>query len=280
VGSPTAGFASDPQTCSSVKRYPTPLDPAALLRAGSGRAVRSLPSVGGTGPIRSSGNLIGPRMLLHCLGPVRTLIGVEPAATSDPVRSSAETERGLWRRSLGGDGAAFGGLFDLHRDRVFRHACRLAGSRQDAEDLVACAFLELWRCRDRVRLVDGSVLPWLLMTATNLGRNAVRGRRRYQRLIERLPRADEHPDAAEVALQTHALGASATLQAGLRALGKIDAQLFALVALEGYSVSDAAGLLNLSVPAAQTRVHRTRVKLRMRLGDRQDANYQPGGGAR
>jgi RNA polymerase sigma factor (sigma-70 family) len=219
-------------------------------------------------------------MLLHGFGPVRTLIGVERAATSDPVRSLSETEQGLWRRSLRGDGVAFGSLFDLHRDRVFRHACRVAGSRQDAEDVVASAFLELWRCRDRVRLVDGSVLPWLLMTATNLGRNAVRGTRRYRRLIERLPRADEHPDVAEVALETHALGVSATLQAGLRGLGRIDAQLFALVSLEGYSVSDAAGLLDLSVPAAQTRLHRTRVKLRTRLGDRQNENYQPGGGAR
>ena len=85
--------------------------------------------------------------VLHGLSPVRTLIGVEPAAISDRVRSSTQSEEGLWRRSLEGDGAAFGRLFDLHRDRVFRHACRLAESRQDAEDLVASTFLEFWRCR-------------------------------------------------------------------------------------------------------------------------------------
>jgi RNA polymerase sigma-70 factor (ECF subfamily) len=70
-----------------------------------------------------------------------------------------------------------------------------------------------------------------------------------------------------------------TLQAGLRSLGKTDAQLFALVALEGYSVGDAAGLLKLSVPAAQTRLHRTRVKLRTQLGDQQNGDYSRDGGA-
>jgi RNA polymerase sigma factor (sigma-70 family) len=171
-------------------------------------------------------------------------------------------------------------LFDLHRDRVFRHACRLAESRQDAEDLVASTFLEFWRRRDRVRVVDGSVLPWLLVTATNLSRNAARGTRRYRQLIERLARADNHHDVADVAAENHVLGVGATVQAALRSLGKTDAQLFALVALEGYSVGDAAGLLNLSVPAAQTRMHRTRVKLRTQLGEQQDEDYSPDGGAR
>lgn len=205
---------------------------------------------------------------------------VESAAISEHVRSSARSEEGLWRRSLEGDGSAFGRLFDLHRDRVFRHACRLADSRQDAEDLVASTFLECWRCRDRVSVVDGSVLPWLLVTATNLSRNALRGTRRYRQLIERLSRANDRCDSVDLAAENHVLGIDATLQAALRSLGKTDAQLFALVALEGYSVGDAAGLLKLSVPAAQTRLHRIRVKLRTQLSNEPSEDYSPDGGAR
>lgn len=170
----------------------------------------------------------------------------------------------LWRRSLAGDGEAFGLLFDLHRGRVFRHACRLASTRHDAEDLVATAFLELWRLRARVRLVDGSVLPWLLATTTNLGLNAARASRRYRRLLERLPRADPQPDAAEVALEAHGLGIDGRLQAGLRSLKPTDAQLLVLVALEGYSVLEAADCLALSEPAARARLHRARTRLRER----------------
>ncbi len=125
--------------------------------------------------------------VLHRFGGVRTLRGVEHATNAQTGRSAAEIDEVLWDRSLTGDGEAFGLLFDRHRERVFRHACRLADTRQDAEDVVASAFLELWRCRAKVRLVDGSVLAWLLVTTTNLGRNAARSRRRYRQFLDRLP---------------------------------------------------------------------------------------------
>lgn len=51
----------------------------------------------------------------------------------------------LWARSLRGDGRAFAGLFDRHRDRVFRSVLRLVVTTHEAEDVVATTFLELWR---------------------------------------------------------------------------------------------------------------------------------------
>ncbi|MEO8969024.1 MAG: sigma-70 family RNA polymerase sigma factor [Solirubrobacteraceae bacterium] len=188
------------------------------------------------------------------------------AADGGVVPSAIESDEVLWRRSLAGDGEAFGALFDRHRDRVFRHACRIVQTRHDAEDVVASAFLELWRRRTEVRLVNQSVLPWLLVTATNLGRNTARSTRRYRQFLERLPRAPDQPDVAEVALGTHALGIDARLRAGLRALKKTDAHLFVLVALEGYPVAAAAEQLELSVTAARARLHRVRIKLREQLG--------------
>lgn len=180
-----------------------------------------------------------------------------------PARSSVDAELLLWQRSLAGDGEAFGRLFDLHRDRVFRHARRLAASRQDAEDVTASAFLELWRLRARVRLVDGSVLPWLLVTTTNFGLNAARSRRRYQRFLERLPRDAEPADVADTA---SGLVVDARLHEAMRSLRPKDAQLIALVALEGYAVGDAAACLQLSPAAARARLHRTRRQLRDALG--------------
>lgn len=177
----------------------------------------------------------------------------------------AKIDSGLWQRSLAGDGDAFGALFDRHRDRVFVHAFRLAGNRQDAEDVVASAFLELWRLRDRVRLVDGSVLPWLLATTTNVGLNAARSRRRYQRFLERLPRASQQPDAGDTVID--AVGIDPVVKAAIRSLKRKDAQLLALVALEGYGVEDAAACLRLSPVAARARLHRARRRLRALLGN-------------
>lgn len=71
-----------------------------------------------------------------------------------------------WSAAIAGDAQAFAALFDLHRDRVFRYARRLLGDIHDAEDATAGAVLELWRRRTSVRVVEGSVLPWLLVTTT------------------------------------------------------------------------------------------------------------------
>lgn len=199
------------------------------------------------------------------------------ATHGSDARRVPQSDEALWGRSLAGDGEAFGALFDRHRERVYRHACRLTSTRHDAEDIVASAFLELWRRRAKVRLVDGSVLPWLLITTTNVGRNASRARRRHRQFLERLPRAPEQPDAAEVALDTHALGADARLREGLGALTKKDAQLFALVALEDYPVGVAAELLGLSVSAARARLHRVRGKLREQFEDHLPAEDADGG---
>jgi RNA polymerase sigma-70 factor (ECF subfamily) len=173
-----------------------------------------------------------------------------------------EPEALLWERGRAGDGEAFGVLFDRHRERVFRHACRLAATRPDAEDVLASAFLELWRLRERVRLVDGSVLPWLLAATTNVGLNAARSRRRYQRFLARLPHGAEQPDVADTAggWQIDPL-----LREAMRSLRVKDAQLIVLVALEGYPVGDAAACLRLTPEAARARLHRARRQLRQHL---------------
>jgi DNA-directed RNA polymerase specialized sigma24 family protein len=106
-----------------------------------------------------------------------------------------------WTAALRGDSDGFAAVFDCHRDRVYGYALRLTGNVHDAEDLTAGAFLELWRRRKSVRVVDGTVLPWLLVTTTNLARNRARGLRRYRALIDALPRSEDARGAGDVALE-------------------------------------------------------------------------------
>jgi RNA polymerase sigma-70 factor (ECF subfamily) len=173
-------------------------------------------------------------------------------------------ENGWWQRGLAGDADAFGMIYDLHSDRVFRHAYRILQNQADAEDATAVSFLELWRRRSHVRVVDGSVLPWLLVTATNACRNLDRSRRRYRRLLNELPHGANGPSAESVALE--AVTVDTDVAAALRDLSPRDARLLALVALEGYSVTDAAGVLGVSPGAARTRLHRVRATLKRSLG--------------
>ena len=182
--------------------------------------------------------------------------------------TDAGMESELWNRSLGGDSSAFGELFDKHRDRIFRHAFRLVGNVHDAEDAAATVFLELWRRRKQVRVVDGSILPWLLVTTTNACRNIHRAARRYRTFIDALPRDHDALGAEEELLRRAPLNSvPECLILALRALSPSDMQLFALVNLEDYSISDAAAAIGLSTTAAKTRLHRSRVRLRATLGE-------------
>lgn len=173
-------------------------------------------------------------------------------------------EDALWARGQEGDAEAFAGLFDMHHSRVYGRALRLLGDRTDAEDVTAAAFLELWRRRSVVRVVDGSVLPWLLVTTTNLTRNSQRGTRRYRRLLASLPREAPTAHGADVALEEAAL-ADGELAIALRGLPARDAHLVTLVALEDLTIADAAAVLGMTASAAKSRLHRSRARLREAL---------------
>lgn len=174
------------------------------------------------------------------------------------------SEEELWRRVRSGEDAVVGEIFDLHRDRVFRHAYRLLRSVADAEDGSAVAFLELWRKRAHVRVVEGSVLPWLLATTTNACRNLERSRRRYQRLLSSLPHGLDVESAEEAAMSRFDI--DPVLASALTALPASDAQLLALVGIEGYSLAEAATALGMTSGAARTRLYRTRTAVRRTLG--------------
>jgi RNA polymerase sigma factor (sigma-70 family) len=175
---------------------------------------------------------------------------------------SPQDEADAWPRAVRGDGEAFGQIFDAHSGRVYRHALRLTGHVHDAEDVLAAAYLELWRRREDVRVVDGSVLPWLLATAGNLALNRGRGLRRHRAFLAKLPRAERPVDDAETqALQRAELGVDPALLSAIRALPPTEQQLLALVALEDYTLRSAAEALGVTEQAARSRWQRVRRRL-------------------
>jgi RNA polymerase sigma-70 factor (ECF subfamily) len=177
------------------------------------------------------------------------------------VRSTGD-EAGDWAAALSNDADAFVAIFDRHHDRVYRHALRLTENRHDAEDITAGAFLELWRRRKSVRVVDGSTLPWLLVTATNLARNLTRGLRRYRTLIATLPRAEVGRSAEDVAVERmEETRLASQVRQALATLSPSDAALISLTMLEHYSPAEAALALGISSGAARTRLHRARSRL-------------------
>lgn len=178
-------------------------------------------------------------------------------------------EASSWAAAREGDARAFTQLFALHRDGVFRYARRLVPAPADADDVTAAVFLELWRRREAVRVVEGSIRPWLLVTAGNIARNARRGTRRWRAVLDQLPReADAQQDPADLAgARVDGQRAATPLGAALRRLRPVDLSLLTLTVFEGYSVSEAAAALQLSDSTARSRLSRARARLRAQLRD-------------
>jgi RNA polymerase sigma-70 factor (ECF subfamily) len=167
-----------------------------------------------------------------------------------------------WGRAKDHDARAFAAIFDHHEARVFRHSLRLTRNVADAEDVTAAAFFELWRRRSAVRLVAGSTLPWLLVTATNVSRNQRRALRRYGSLLDQLPRGgvDEISPALDTVLEI-----DRDLYQAMRSLGSVDASLLLLTAVEELPVKEAAALLGISDGAARVRLTRAKKRMRSQL---------------
>lgn len=179
----------------------------------------------------------------------------------------AVTEASTWAATLGGSSRAFAELFDLHYDRVFRHVVGIADQAADADEVTASAFFELWRRRHAVRVVNGSVLPWLLVTAMNLARNHGRGTRRYRSLLHRLPHEPDWTDPIAALEDRHdAAGRGAAVADAVARLRPVDAQLIALTVHAELPVADAAAVLGISAGTARVRLHRARARLRADLG--------------
>lgn len=180
----------------------------------------------------------------------------------------------LWSRSIKGEGEAFRILYIRHRDRIFRHAYRLSSDRQDAEDIMATAFLELWRRRAKVRIVEGSVLPWLLVTTTNTARNSGRAALRYRRLLDSLPRNEETSDPTGDVFLSYQGVLDEDLSRALGVLKAEDLHLVSLVVFEDYTIAAAAAILKMTPGSAKTRLHRARQRMKNALTGTHPARTQ------
>ena len=183
------------------------------------------------------------------------------------MNGDAVSDASLWLEAVAGTESAFAVLFDRHRARIFRKAYSRLRNVHDAEDVVAMVFLEAWRSREKVRIVDGSLLPWLLSVTTYLTLNSDRAARRYRRLLAKLPiapSADPVPDVDDrLDLQERAN----MLTQALRRLSAVERTVVDLCLVEELSMATVAGVLDVPIGTVKSRLNGARRKLRTYLGE-------------
>ncbi|MBB2977158.1 RNA polymerase sigma-70 factor (ECF subfamily) [Microbacterium endophyticum] len=187
-------------------------------------------------------------------GQVVTSGGVEPSDSD------------LLFRLTKGDEQAYRLLFRRHERACYRVALAMVQSPWDAEEVVGAAFAELWKKRESVRIVDESVVPWLLTVVSYAAKNQLRGLRRYRRLLAKVPHDAPEPDHAdEVARVVDAASVSAEVQAVLADLGARDSAVVVLCMVEGLTTRDAARTLGLPEGTVKSRLSRAKGRLRRSL---------------
>ena len=172
------------------------------------------------------------------------------------------TDQELWDDARGGDGEAFGLLFDRHGHAVYNHCFRLVGSWGAAEDLTQAVFLVAWRKRARVRITTDSALPWLLSVATNVVRSHRRSMTRWLRIARRLPGETVPDHAEEVVGRIDDERRMVELLAAVRELPPNQQEALALCVWSGVSYAEAAAVLGIAEASVRARVSKARTRLR------------------
>ena len=131
----------------------------------------------------------------------------------------------------------------------------------EAEDLTAVVFLEAFRKRSEVVVVEGKLLPWLYGIATNVLRNRRRALWRHRQLLAQLasqPAADVTPD---VAARSEAAAQMRSVLNRVAKLPRRQQDVIALCVWSGLSYEEAAAALGVPVGTVRSRLSRARASL-------------------
>jgi len=175
----------------------------------------------------------------------------------------AETKSGddsqLVAKAISRDPEAFGRLYDMYVDRVYRHVYYRVGNVADAEDLTQQVFLKAWQAIDRYKKMASPFLAWLMTISHNLVVDFYRTRKERTYLEAEVMVADSASSPERIA---EARFEQQRLRRAILQLRGDEQQVVLLRFIEGFQFKEIASLLNKSEGATRVILHRSLVKLR------------------
>ena len=167
-----------------------------------------------------------------------------------------------------GDEAAFLLLYERHRTPVFRFACRMLGSAQQAEDVTQECFLSILRRPEAFRAERASLRTYLCAIARHLALKLLR-KRGQETVVDDPPEeaagggpAAGGRDPLSRVIEEEAAEAVRTAVLGLPPLQR---EAVVLYEYQEMSLADVAAVCEVDVGTVKSRLHRARERLRRTL---------------
>jgi RNA polymerase sigma-70 factor (ECF subfamily) len=193
---------------------------------------------------------------------------LKPVGVPSREGASAGVDLGdLLRRCARGEESAFAAFYDATSSRAWGLALRVLRNRAHAEEVVQEAYLTAWRQCGRFDTKRGRPESWFLTivhrSAVDRVRAAEASTRRDQQYTEQSHRMPDH-DTTESAV--HRNLDARRVHGALDALTERQRQAVELAYWGGYTHTEVAGLLDIPVGTAKTRIRDGLIRLRDTLG--------------
>ena len=175
----------------------------------------------------------------------------------------------LVEEAIGGDADAFGRLYDMYVDRVYRHVYYRVGSTQDAEDLTQQVFLRAWQAIGKYKKTSSPFLAWLMRISHNLVIDFYRSKKDKAYLDSEIAAndLDSSPErAAEAEFDQQ------QLRRVILQLPGAQQKVILMSFIEGFTYDEIASSLGKSEGAIRVILHRALKKMRHMLEEEKGSN--------
>jgi RNA polymerase sigma-70 factor, ECF subfamily len=176
-------------------------------------------------------------------------------------------ESSLIQRAIRRDVDAFGRLYDMYVDRVYRHIYYRIGNVADTEDLTQQVFLKAWQAIGRYKKTASPFLAWLITISHNMVVDFYRTKK-DKKYLENGDIPDDSISSPEQ--ETEARFVQHRLRQAIVQLRGDQQQVVLLRFIEGFQFKEIASLLGKSDGAIRVILHRALVKLRQILEREKD----------
>ena len=169
-----------------------------------------------------------------------------------------------------GDQAAYVELVERYTEKAHNLALRITRNREDAEEILQDVFVTVFRKIDSFK-GESAFSSWLYRVTANTSFMKLRKRKKHAsvELDESVQQSNswtsERSDSCDIDYMTARHQLRSELEEAIAKLPEEYKLIFVLRDVDGLSNQEVGEVLQLSVPAVKSRLHRSRMMLRKRL---------------